>query len=142
MGKMGASRPIEPEIALYNDSLERCSEHHDFLERFYEVFAASSAEVAEKLGHTSIAQQAILLKASLYVMMMVNWVKPEANAHLERIALVHSRQGLDIRPELYDVWLDCLIATVKEFDPLADAAVERAWRQVLAPGIEFMKSRY
>ena len=44
MGKMGASRPIEPEIALYNDSLERCSEHHDFLERFYEVFAAAGCK--------------------------------------------------------------------------------------------------
>ena len=142
MRKMTSSSPIEPEIALYNDSLERCSAHRDFLDRFYEIFTASSAEVAEKFERTSFPRQTILLKASLYIMMLVNWEKPEGHAHLERIALVHSQQGLDIRPDLYDLWLACLIATVKEFDPHFDAAIERAWREVLTPGIEFVKSRY
>lgn len=67
---------------------------------------------------------------------------PEGHAHLERIARLHNRDRLDIRPEFYDLWFDCLIVTVKEFDSLFGPAVERAWRDVLTPGIEFMKSRY
>lgn len=113
-----------------------------FLDRFYRVMAASDREVAEKFEHTNFSQQVILLKASLHMMMLVAWERPEGHAHLERIARLHSREGLDVRPEFYDLWLECLVATVREYDPLCDATIEQAWRQVLAPGIEFMKSRY
>jgi hemoglobin-like flavoprotein len=133
---------VEADIALYNDSLERCTAQGRFLERFYDLFVASSAEVAEKFERTDFGRQTILLKASLYMMMLVNWEMPEGHAHLERIARVHDRKGWNIRPQLYDVWLECLLVTVKEFDPEFDGATEQAWRRMLAPGIAFMKSRY
>ena len=53
-----------------------------------------------------------------------------------------SRAELDIKPELYDLWLDRLVQAVREFDPKFDPEIETAWRRVLRPGIEFMKSRY
>ena len=49
---------------------------------------------------------------------------------------------LDIRPELYDLWLDALIATAREHDPDFDAAAEALWRECLRPGIEVMRSHY
>ena len=137
-----SSDAIPSAVARYNDSLERCTSQRGFLDRFYSVMAASNEEVASKFESTNFARQAILLKASLYMMMLVAWERPEGHAHLERVAERHNRKELDIRPGLYDVWLDCLIATVKEFDSDFDPNVERAWRQVLAHGIEFMKSRY
>ena len=66
---------------------------------------------------------------------------PEGDVHLTRIARRHSRAALAIRPELYDLWLDCLIRAVREFDRSFSGETERAWRSVLR-GIEFMKSRY
>lgn len=129
-------------VALYNDSLERCSEDPAFLRRFYQLFAASSPEVAEKFARTNFRRLVDLLKASLYMMMLVSWESPEENPHLVRIADVHSRKGWDIRPRLYDLWLECLVVAAKEFDPEFDERIERAWRQLLAPGIAFMKSRY
>jgi hemoglobin-like flavoprotein len=137
-----SSDGIDSAVALYNDSLERCTAHRGFLDRFYVVLVASDPEVAAKFERTKFSRQAILLKASLYMMMLVAWEHPEGHTHLERIARLHSREGLDIRPEFYTLWLDCLIATVKKFDPHFHPAVERAWRQILTPGIEFMKSRY
>jgi hemoglobin-like flavoprotein len=68
--------------------------------------------------------------------------KPEGDVHLERIAALHSRAGLDIRPELYDQWLECLIQAVRECDPVFGEETEQAWRRVMRVGIEFMKSRY
>jgi len=106
------------------------------------VVVAADPEVAAKFARTNFARQAILLKASLYMMMLVAWEHPEGHTHLERIARLHGRKGLDIRPAFYDAWLDCLIATVKDFDPLFRPKIEKAWRDVLTPGIEFMKSRY
>lgn len=49
---------------------------------------------------------------------------------------------LDIHPELYDLWLECLIETVAEFDDGFRDEVELAWRLVLSPGIVYMKFKY
>ena len=38
---------------------------------------------------------------------------------------------MDIKPELYDLWLDRLLQAVAEFDPLFDMETETAWRRVL-----------
>lgn len=132
----------EEEIALFNDSLERCTARHDFLDRFYQTFVASSKEVAEKFKHTDFRRQKILLKTSLYMMMLAAMDKPEAQEHLQRIARIHSRHGHNIQPKLYDLWLDCLIQAVKECDPAFDKKTDSAWRAMMAPGIAFMKSRY
>ena len=131
----------ETDVELFNDSIERCSGKPEFLPRFYALFLASSGEVARKFEHTDMRKQARLLKTSLYILMMAS-DQSERVAHLERLAKRHSRAGLDIKPELYDLWLDRLLQTVAEFDPLFSPETATAWRHVLQPGIEFMKARY
>ncbi|HEY6367914.1 MAG TPA: globin domain-containing protein [Candidatus Binatia bacterium] len=130
------------DIELFNDSLQRCTSRPGFLERFYEIFTASSEKVAEKFKRTDFQKQAILLKASLYLMLLAAWKKPEGHAHLERIAQLHGRNGLDIAPELYDLWLNCLLRTVKEYDSRFNTRTKRAWYNMMQSGIKFMKSRY
>ena len=131
----------ERDVELFNDSIERCSCSPDFLRRFYTLFLASSDTVAKKFEHTDLRKQARVLKTSLYIMMSASG-GPERTVHLERIAKLHSRAELDIKPELYDLWLDRLVQAVKEFDPMFDPQTETAWRRALQPGIEFMKSKY
>jgi hemoglobin-like flavoprotein len=131
----------ERDIELFNDSIERCSRRPDFLRRFYTLFLASSDTVAKKFEHTDLRKQAKLLKTSLYIMMLASG-EAERIVHLERLAKLHSRAGLDIKPKLYDLWLDRLVQAVVEFDPMFDPEIETAWRRVLQSGIEFMKSRY
>ena len=132
---------FERDIELFNDSLERCSANADFLRRFYTLFLASSGEVAKKFERTDFRKQTRLLRTSLYIMMLSS-DGAELGAHLERLAKLHSRAGLDIKPELYDLWLDRLVQAVREFDPMVDVEIETAWRRVLQPGIDYMKSRY
>ena len=62
--------------------------------------------------------------------------------YLEYIAKRHDRHHLNIEPELYGLWLEALIATVREFDTEFDLSVENAWRSVLGYGIEYMISHY
>jgi hemoglobin-like flavoprotein len=135
----------ERNLALFNDSYERCigsSRPPGFLDRFYEIFLGSSEEVAAKFKNTDFHKQVQSLKSSLYYLMMASSGNPEATLHLKRIAELHSRRALDIRPELYDLWLECLLAAVREHDPKFNAETETAWRRVLAYGIDFMKSKY
>ena len=131
----------ERDVELFNDSIERCSCRSYFLSRFYTLFLASSDTVAKKFEHTDLRKQARVLKTSLYIMMSLSGAYEEI-VHLERLAKLHSRTELDIKPELYDLWLDRLVQTVKEFDPMFDLEIDTAWRRVLQPGIEFMKSKY
>ncbi len=129
------------DIELFNDSLERCSAKPGFLTRFYGLFMASSETVARKFEHTDLRKQARMLKSSLYIMMLAS-NESERAVHLEKLAKHHGRAGLAIAPQLYDVWLDQLMVAVEEFDPRFDLQTGAAWRRVLQPSIEFMKSRY
>jgi hemoglobin-like flavoprotein len=131
----------ERDVELFNDSIERCCCKPEFLRRFYALFLASSDTVAKKFERTDLRKQARLLRTSLYIMMLASG-ESERIVHLERLAKLHSRAELDIKPELYDLWLDRLVQAVKEFDPMFDMETETAWRRVLQPGIEIMKSGY
>ena len=127
---------------LFNDSLERCTARDEFLDRFYDLFLASSREVAEKFRQTDFPKQKRMLKASLYMMILMADGKTEIQGDLQRIAKRHSRTDLDIRPELYMLWLDCLIQAAREFDPRFTPETEMAWRRIMERGIAFMQSHY
>lgn len=132
----------EDEVALFNDSLERCRQKPGLLDRFYELFFASSDEVAKKFEHTDLSRQKRMMALSLYQLMSFVEGFPAGEVHLDRIAKLHGRAGAGIDPPLYDAWLDCLIRAVSEYDPYFSADVERAWRAILGHGIAAMKARY
>jgi hemoglobin-like flavoprotein len=125
-------------------SFNRCRASAGFLEAFYERFVASSAEIRAKFAGTDMKRQVRMLEDSLYVVAVA--VQGEegsrARGDLPRIAARHSRSDLDIRPGLYDLWLECLIDTVRTHDPQVSAEVEAAWRVILAFGVDYMRARY
>jgi len=125
-------------------SFNRCRAKAGFFEAFYDRFIASSEEVRAKFAGTDMKRQFRMLEDSLYVVAVA--VQGEegsiARGDLPRIAARHSRQDLDIRPGLYDTWLECLVATVRTKDPQFSAEVEAAWRETLAFGVEYMRGRY
>lgn len=131
-------------MELFNDSLERCQANPKFLDRFYEIFIASDDAVAEKFAHTDLKRQQMMLKSSLFLLLEVAGRHPrgESVANFEGIAVRHDRSHHDVKPELYTLWLDCMLTTVREFDMKFDAAIENAWRAVLGRGIEIMQARY
>jgi hemoglobin-like flavoprotein len=127
------SQVSELDCELFNDSYRRCLRKPGFLDRFYEIFIASSPEIAEKFQHTDFRKQTAALKASLFILMLSSTRTPEVTQHLERLAEMHSRRQLDIRPELYDLWLESLLKAVREFDANFDEQTESAWRHVVDP---------
>lgn len=129
-------------LSIFNESLDRCIERQEFLTHFYETLLASSDEIAKKFETTEFEKQKAALKTALYVLLFAHKYGLTGDAYLKGLAERHGQTDLDIRPELYDLWLDCLLKTVREFDPLFDDAIERSWRTVLRPGIEFMKAEY
>lgn len=128
----------------FRASLKRCLANNAFLHDFYELFMASSSEVREKFKGTDFPRQARVLADSLYIMSVASESKEDAIAwkELDRLAEAHSRRGRDIRPELYESWLECLLKAASQYDPEFSPAMEGAWRRALAPGIEHLRAGY
>jgi len=123
----------------FNDSFERCINDPLFLDRFYEVFLSSSDEASAMFKGTDMGTQKAMLITSLVYM---------SNAHkdspglLSSIAEKHNINNLNIKPYLYTLWLDSLIASAKFIDPHFDEKTEILWRETLQLGIDFMISQY
>jgi len=125
-------------------SLGRCRATAGFLDAFYQRFVASSDEVRAKFAKTDMMRQVQMLEDTLFV--VANAVQGEegspARSDLPRIAERHSRRDLDIGPELYDLFLECLVVTVRTHDPKFTPEVEAAWREVMGFSIDYMRKRY
>jgi len=129
---------------VFRASLKRCLVTPDFLHDFYEMFMASSDEIRQKFRTTEFPRQTRVLADSLYIMAVAAESKDNAIAwrELGRLAQYHSRTGLDIDPKHYDSWLECLVAAAKRYDSEFTHEVESAWRESMAPGIQYLRSRY
>jgi hypothetical protein len=125
-------------------SLKRCLQRPEFLLDFYGYFMDHSEEVREKFKNTDIKRQVRVLADSFWAMSVAAQGPRTSTAwaDLPRLAVRHGRGDLDIPPHLYDAWLDCLIQAVRKHDSLFSAEVEAAWRQTLAPSIDYMRSKY
>jgi hemoglobin-like flavoprotein len=113
----------------------------EFADAFYERFLSASDAVRAKFAKTDFERQKKVLMTSLAFMSSFS-ASGVPNVVVEKIAESHSRGGLDIAPPLYDLWLECLVDTVREFDREFSPDVEAAWRGTLRPGIEYMKAHW
>ncbi len=132
-------------VELFRASLKRCLATPHFLGKFYDSFVASSEEVREKFRNTDLEKQASMLADSLYALAVAAQARlgsSPAWADMPRLAARHGKADLDIRPGLYDHWLDCLVETARQHDREFSPEVEAAWRETLAVGIDYMRSRY
>lgn len=112
-----------------------------FLDSFYRRFIGSSPLVAEKFRNTDMDRQREMLRISLDHMVYFA-IDREETSEIARVAGIHSRSGSNIPESLYALWLDSLLDTVSRFDPRYDESVDKAWREALEPGIEYMKRHY
>ncbi len=112
-----------------------------FFSRFYEKFLAKSPEIEELFSRTDMDEQVSMLQKSFYAVTSM-YVTRTVDDRLFKIAESHSVSGYNVRPPLYDLWLDAIIDTVREQDSEFDSDVELAWRLALSPGIVLMKHHY
>lgn len=109
-----------------------------FFNCFYKKFTAASPEVNEKFASTDFTRQVKMLRRSMFHMVALYETRSE-NWYLLEIAESHSKRDYDIKPALFDLWLEALIETVREMDPEFCDDVELAWRVAMTPGITLMK---
>ncbi len=124
-------------------SLDRCNQNPRFLDTFYEKFLAASPKVRERFAGTDFERQKRALRGSLWMILLAAEDEERGpERYLGSLAEMHSARHLDIGAELYDLWLDCLLATVAECDPEHTPELRGAWEQVMMVGVRYMVTRY
>ena len=123
-------------------SLNRCLAQDSFIPTFYEKFLASSEEVRKKFRFTDFEKQSKMLARSLQLSAGATSGDVESLREISERAKTHDRYHFDIKPHLYDLWLDTLIATAQDIDELWDEKTEASWRKILGFVIQHMVKRY
>lgn len=121
-------------------SYGRCCASDGFFDDFYASFLASSPAVQAKFVKTDMAAQKHLLRAGILNLVMFARGMPDTK--LRALGKSHSREHLDIRPELYDLWLAALLKTISQHDRQLEQQDIEAWRTVLNKGIDVIKAHY
>jgi hemoglobin-like flavoprotein len=127
-------------VDAFQASVDRCLESPSFIKDFYDRFKGSSDEIREKFRDTDFERQNRALADSLRVMAVAVQGGPGNIARLDMKRLARRHKEMDIGAWMYDVWLDCVLQTARIHDPKFTPAVERAWRETLGPGIEYMRA--
>jgi hemoglobin-like flavoprotein len=121
-------------------SYGRCCASPTFFDDFYQQFLASSPKIREKFTGTDMPAQKQLLRQGILNLVMFARGMPDGK--LRALGNSHSREGFDIRPELYDLWTQSLLETIGRHDQQFAEPLRRDWREVLNKGIEVIKSHY
>ena len=122
----------------FHDSLERCQQNREFLDAFYDRLLAVAPEIPSYFANTDFRRQKHLLTMSFYDLLSTAADKPEGHLHIQRLAEVHAQRK--IPRALYDLWLDCLVETVAQYDPKFTPEIADAWREFMAPCIKAMQA--
>ena len=121
-------------------SYGRCCASQGFFDTFYQIFLASSPSVREKFANTEMVGQKQLLRQG--IMNLVLYARGMPDTKLRALGDSHARGGLDIRPELYALWLDSLLLAIAQHDKDLNEEGRAAWREVMSKGITVIQSMY
>ena len=126
---------------LFSNSYQRviAPDYHGFFEHFYEILVHSDPLIKNLFINTDMKRQVSMLEQSMSHITSFS-ATLEASEEMSEIAILHGKSRLNIPSIYYDIWLDCLILTVSERDTGYNVHVDTAWRVVMSPGIEYMKS--
>ncbi len=122
---------------VFNDSYDFVMANEaKFYGQFYKNFILSSPLILVAFENTNMARQNTMLKVAISNMVGF-FVTKVATEYI--ISMAHMHKGLNIKHELYDLFMESLLLTLKQLYPHYNNECAVAWRITMAPGIEFMK---
>lgn len=130
------SGPDDREV--FHASLERALAHPGFLDRFYDAFIGSDAEIESLFRHANMPRLKRKLSNSLRLITQAIDDQPGAAEYLELLGRMHQRLGIE--PRHFDGWTRALIGTVSECDAHFMPEVEQAWRRMLDAAVARMQA--
>lgn len=124
-------------------SFARCmGRPDDFFDDFYATLSEKAPGIGAMFAHVDMQQQNKLIRQGVEALISYASGHEESESQLRRVGMTHGKQGLNISPELYALWVDTLVETIREYDNQADDNTDAAWRVVARGGIELITSLY
>ena len=132
------------DISAVESSFGRCCTKDEFWKAFYDRFLESSPEIAPMFAETDFEKQRGLIRAGVNFVLIYakNAENSLAKTKLNSIGVTHDKAHYNVRPDMYPLWEDSIIATIREMDPKFDDALEQEWRAAIKPALELLKSHY
>ena len=128
--------------AIVEASYDRCLENDGFYDTFYEKFLAKSEEIPPMFANTDFRKQKQMIRMSVRMLVRLGEGKDSTKLAISKLGESHSRRQHNVRPELYDLWLDALCESIAQHDPEYTPKLEQQWRDAMQPGIEMMISMF
>jgi hemoglobin-like flavoprotein len=125
-----------------NLSLGRCFLQSGFMDKFYANFKASHAAIPPFFVKTDMSRQHKLLKEGITFLLMSAGGSQFAQNEIAKLGVRHDPAHLNVKPELYQYWVDSLLKTVREFDQHYTPELDAKWRATLDAGIQQMINKY
>ena len=114
----------------------------DLMKNFYRTFTESHPDVAKMFARTDLAKQRETLKTSLSMAILFPQDNVVAKSAMRRVRDSHSREKLNVTPELYTHWLNSLVEVVSSSDPDFTPLLEQQWREVLGHTVSYIQEGY
>jgi len=121
-------------------SYGRCCNKDAFFVDFYDRFMNSSDAIRDRFKDTEMKQQRHLLRNG--IMQLVLHARGMPDTKLRALGESHSREGYAIPPQWYELWMDALMATLRQHDDQFDDGLELAWRRAIQPGVDMIRGAY
>ena len=119
-GPFQRSRTMSVDYEAVESSYQRCLDHKDFFNTFYDLFLLLSEEIPPLFANTDFKRQQQIVRISVLMMIRLGEGRPETRQAIEKLGELHSRRDRNVRPELYQLyqqWVDTLCECVQRFDP-------------------------
>lgn len=130
---------------IVTKSYGRCLAQGNLLfDRFYDLFLKSSPEIAKMFHKTDMKKQKSLLRAGINyaIMFSTDAGRTAAEGVLSRIRDSHSSRNLNVRPELYPLWISMLLKAIEETDPRFTDETRAAWKTVIDNAVGYITAGY
>ncbi len=144
MNDLDKSKQISNIINQVRESYERCQKDDKFFDIFYRILLSKSNDIKDRFTNTDWIRQHNLIKLAIKSAILYA-EQPEysfAYKNIHDIAISHSKSEMNIKPELYPLWLDTLAESVQKCDPEYTDELIINWRKVISPTIDLIISKY
>ncbi len=110
---------------------------------FYVRLVAASEKIRNKFESVDMTEQASFLSHAIVMsFLFIDTNQQVAKKCLDDVRKTHAQGNLNIEPELYDIWLECLLETVALCDPHVNDELLSDWHDVMSVAINHIREGY
>ena len=129
-------------IDTVKQSFGRALGDRDLLGKFYDRLLNSNPEIGKAFVNVDMEKQKEILQMSLSMAILYPQDNVVAKHSMDKVRVSHNQANLNIKPEMYQYWLDALLSAVAESDPDFTAELDQQWRTVMGVVIDHISSGY